>query len=369
LSGRKGDEVARLRLGRFVEQLPNHWVGPIGILLLLIIGFLDYLAGYYMSLSLFYLLPICFVAAKAGRRAGIIMSLAGALALCLVEALNRPPDLAIPILAWNVALRWGFFLLIAIGLTALQDETRRQRAQIETERLRSSILSSVSHDLRTPLAAITGAASTLLEPNNKLSVANRQELMETIYEEADRLSIQVNNLLEMTRLESETLRIRRELQPLEETVGAACRRIERQLGGRPLSISVPAELPMIPADGVLLEQVFFNLLENATKYTPPGSPLEITARKTDDSVLVELADRGPGLTEEEKDHVFEKFYRGRRHGTKGGAGLGLAICKAIVLAHGGKIWADNRAGGGAVFSFTLPADSSSTRSGRAAGLG
>jgi two-component system sensor histidine kinase KdpD len=353
--------VARLKLRRFTADLPKYWVGPLGVLMLAIVGFLDYLAGYNMNLSLFYLVPICFVAAKAGRGAGIIMSLAGALALCLVQALNRPPEMAILLLAWNVVLRGGLFLLVVIGLTALQEETRRQRAQIEVERLRSSILSSVSHDLRTPLAAITGAASTLLEPNDKLSPASRQELMETIYEEAGRLSIQVSNLLEMTRLESGTLRIRRELQPLEETVGAACRRLERQLAGRPLTIFIPPELPMIPADGVLLEQVFFNLLENATKYTPPGSALEILARRMEDSVQVEVADRGPGLTEEEKERVFEKFYRGQRHGSKGGAGLGLAICKGVVLAHGGRIWAANRPGGGAVFSFTLPLGGHSAR--------
>ena len=245
---------------------------------------------------------------------------------------------------------------LSLEIDRLGEEGRQQQVQIETERLRSSILSSVSHDLRTPLAAITTAASSLLNPDDRQSEGSRRELLQTIYEEADRLGIQVNNLLEMTRLEAGTLKLRKELQPLEETIGAACQRLERQLAGRQLAISVAPDLPMVPADGVLLEQVFFNLLENATKYTPPGSPLEITARKAESAVLVEVADRGPGLGEDEEQRIFEKFYRGQKRGATGGAGLGLSICKGIILAHGGRIWAGNRPGGGAVFSFSLPLD-------------
>ncbi|MFH1023834.1 MAG: sensor histidine kinase KdpD [Planctomycetota bacterium] len=245
---------------------------------------------------------------------------------------------------------------LSLEIDRLNEEGRQQQVQIETERLRSAILSSVSHDLRTPLTAITTAASSLLEPNEKLSGDSRRELLRTIYEESDHLTVQVNNLLEMTRLEAGTLKICKELQPLEETIGAACQRLERPLSGRPLSISLPPDLPMVPADGVLLERVFFNLLENATKYTPPGSPLEITARRNDSEVLVEIADRGPGLGEDEEERIFEKFYRGQKHGATGGAGLGLSICRGIILAHGGRVWAGNRSGGGAVFSFTLPLD-------------
>jgi two-component system, OmpR family, sensor histidine kinase KdpD len=245
---------------------------------------------------------------------------------------------------------------LSLEIDRLSEEGRQQQVEIDTERLRSSLLSSVSHDLRTPLAAITTAASSLLEPNEQLSANSRRELLRTIYEESDRLTVQVNNLLEMTRLEAGTLKIRKELQPLEETVGAACARLERQLAGRQLSIAMAPDLPMVPADGVLLEQVIFNLLENATKYTPPGSPLEIAARRSESAVLVEVADRGPGLGEDEAERIFEKFYRGQSHGSAGGAGLGLSICRGIVLAHGGRIWAGNRPGGGAVFSFTLPLD-------------
>lgn len=243
---------------------------------------------------------------------------------------------------------------LALEVDRLSQEAQTQQVEIETERLRSSILSSVSHDLRTPLAAITGAASSLLDPGVRLSETSREELLQTINEEAERLGLHVGNLLEMTRLQAGQLKVRKELQPLEETIGSACRRLERHLKGREVKISLPADLPMVPVDGVLLEQVFFNLLENATKYTPYGSALEITAQRKDDSVVVDIADHGPGLSEDERDRIFDKFYRGQSHGAAGGAGLGLAICKGVVEAHGGRIWAENRPGGGAVFHFTLP---------------
>jgi two-component system sensor histidine kinase KdpD len=243
---------------------------------------------------------------------------------------------------------------LALEVDRLSEESRRQELQIETERLRSSILSSVSHDLRTPLAAITGAASSLLDDDSRLGESNRRELTQTIYDEAERLGRLVNNLLEVTRLEAGAMRINKELQPLDEPIGAACSRLERQLEGRQVTITLPPGLPMVPIDGVLMEQVFFNLLENATKYTPAGSPLEVTASLRKEDVLVEISDHGPGLAEDERERIFEKFYRGREHAAAGGAGLGLTVCKGVVQAHGGRMWASNRTGGGAIFSFTIP---------------
>ena len=249
---------------------------------------------------------------------------------------------------------------LSLEVDRLTEEAQRQQVQIGTERFRNALLSSVSHDLRTPLAAITGAASSLLDSTNPLPEPNRQEMLLTIYEEAEKLGQQVGNLLEMTRLEAGTLSVRKELQPLEETIGSACQRLENLLRDRQVRIAIPPDLPLVPADAVLLEKVFFNLLENAAKYTPAGSPLEIEARQQGSNVLVEVRDHGSGLGEHEQERVFEKFFRGATHGRTSGAGLGLSICRGVIHAHGGRIWADNRPGGGAVFRFTLPLEASGT---------
>ena len=186
---------------------------------------------------------------------------------------------------------------LAIEVDRLTEEAGRQQVLIETETLRNALLSSVSHDLRTPLAVITGAASSLLSVDHHLPEANRQELLQTIYDEAERLSQQVNNLLEMTRLETGTLSVIKEFQPLEEVVGAACQRLERLLGNRSLQIGIQPGAFWVSVDGALLEKVFVNLLENAVKFSPEETPLEIEAMARDNNVIVEVRDRGCGIRE------------------------------------------------------------------------
>ena len=242
---------------------------------------------------------------------------------------------------------------LAIERAQLADEAQDAQVRIETERLRSSLLSSVSHDLRTPLATITGAASTILESGSQLDAQARQELLESVREEAERLNRLVQNLLEMTRLESGALQLHREWHPLEEVIGAALSRLGKKLSGRRVHTSVPSDLPLVPIDDVLVEQVLVNLLDNAIKYTPAESPIRIMATSTDEAVTVEIADHGPGLPRGEEDRIFEKFYRAQPDRGRG-SGLGLAICQGIVKAHGGRIWAQNLPEGGVAFLFTLP---------------
>jgi two-component system sensor histidine kinase KdpD len=236
----------------------------------------------------------------------------------------------------------------------LADEARRAQLRMETEQLRNALLSSVSHDLRTPLAVVTGATSTLLDPSAPKDEATRRELLETAHEEALRLSRLVQNLLDMTRLEAGALKLKKEMQPIEEVVGAALNRMENRLQGRTVTTSIPDELPLVPIDSALIEQVLINLLENATKYTPAGTAIDVSARtEGDDAILVEVADHGPGIAPEDQERVFDKFYRVReREG--GGVGLGLTICRGIVEAHGGRMWVMPSEGGGASFRFTLP---------------
>jgi two-component system sensor histidine kinase KdpD len=242
-------------------------------------------------------------------------------------------------------------MALAMERAELAEETDRARREIEAEQLRSSLLSSVSHDLRTPLAVITGAASTIVE-GKALDEATRQDLMKTILEEAERLNRLIRNLLDMTRLESGAIHVKREWLPLEEVVGSALNRLDARLEGRDVRVELPGDLPLAPFDPILMEQVLINLVENAAKYT--SGAIEIGAVSMPEEIVVEVADNGPGIPPGEETRVFEKFHRSIHEGSPGGVGLGLAICRAIVAAHGGRIWAQNRDHGGASFRFSLP---------------
>lgn len=243
---------------------------------------------------------------------------------------------------------------VVIERALLAREAHDAKIRVEAEKLRNLLLSSVSHDLRTPLATITGAASSLLEAEGLLQTETRGELMQSILDEAERLNRLLGNLLSMTRLESGGVSLQMEWQPLEEVVGASLNDVEKILHGRPVSVRIPDHLPLVLIDAALMEQVLVNLLENAIKYTAEGTMIEVTARTDDGQVVVEVADRGPGLPEGDEERIFEKFYRGVHAGDRGGVGLGMSICRGIVEAHGGKIWAVNRDGGGAAFCFTIP---------------
>jgi two-component system sensor histidine kinase KdpD len=230
-------------------------------------------------------------------------------------------------------------------------QAERARLDAERERLRGTLLSSVSHDLRTPLSAITGAASSLRD-DLALGAAPRRELTQTIYEEAERLDRMVGNLLDMTRLEAAEVHLKREWHSLEEVVGAALERVEGRLEGRRVGTAIPADLPLVPIDGLLVQQLLVNLLENALKYTPPTASLRIEATARGGGVEVVVADDGPGLPPGGEELVFEKFYRSA--GGHDGFGLGLAIARAIADAHGGRILAENLEPHGARFRVTLP---------------
>ena len=241
----------------------------------------------------------------------------------------------------------------AIERLRLAEETRAATLRARSEQLRSSLLSAVSHDLRTPLATITGAGTTLRDDRGRLDPGQRAELVDTICTEAERMERLVGNILDMVRIESGGMALRRDWVPLEEVLGSALVRLDARLSGREVRTDLPEGLPLVPVDPVLFEQVFVNLLENAVKYTPPGSSVDIGARVADHVLEIEVADRGPGIPEGQEERIFEKFQRGAQSGG-GGVGLGLPICRGIVEAHGGTIVAANREGGGAVFRIRLP---------------
>lgn len=245
---------------------------------------------------------------------------------------------------------------LCMELASLTEQNQEAQLQIESEQLRNALLSSVSHDLRTPLATITGASSSLLVNKASLSDTDKDELAQVILEESEHMTQLVRNLLEMTKLESGSTNIKKTWQNVEEIIGTALARLEKQLGDRRIVITIADNLPLLAMDEVLMQNVLLNLLENCIKYTPAQSPIEIDARKEGNVIRIEVRDRGRGLKDGEERLLFTKFYRSSHNGKQPGFGLGLAICKAIVNLHGGSIRASRREGGGSIFSLELPID-------------
>lgn len=309
------------------------------------------------DLQMLYLLAVVIAAVRFGRGPAMVTS---ALSVAAYDFLFVPPYFTFQV--HDGAYVLTFAMLFAVGWVAGTLSAQRQRLakaaeeaslRARTEQMRSALLSAVSHDLRTPLAAITGAASALCDTTASMPEAERAELVGSISEEAERMERMVGNLLDMTRLESGALEPKREWVPIDELAGSALGRLEAKLAGRPVKVTLEPGLPLLFVDPVVFEQVFVNLLENAAKYTPAGSAIDVSARADGADVVLEVSDRGPGLPPGAGDRVFEKFFRGRHSGVPG-AGLGLPICKGIVEVHGGRITAFDRDGGGATFRVAMP---------------
>jgi two-component system sensor histidine kinase KdpD len=248
-----------------------------------------------------------------------------------------------------------FAALIAIALERVHYVEVAQDAlvRMESERLRNSLLAALSHDLRTPLTVLVGLAESLTLTKPPLSPV-QLESAEAIQDEARRMSTLVSNLLDMARIESGEVKLNLQWQPLEEVVGSALNAARAMLKQHAVEVNMPRDLPLVRFDALLIERVLVNLLENASKYTPPGSKITLAARTVGDNLSVSVSDDGPGLTAGREEAVFQKFTRGERESATPGVGLGLSICRAIVESHHGKIVAMNRPGGGARFTFTLP---------------
>jgi two-component system sensor histidine kinase KdpD len=248
-----------------------------------------------------------------------------------------------------------FAALIAIALERVHYVEVAQDAlvRMESERLRNSLLAALSHDLRTPLTVLVGLAESLTLTKPPLSPA-QFESAEAIQDEARRMGTLVSNLLDMARIESGEVKLNLQWQPLEEVVGAALNATRGMLKQHLVDVHLPRDLPLVRIDALLIERVLVNLLENASKYTPPGSKIMLTAEVVAHQLSVSVSDNGPGLPAGREEVVFQKFTRGDRESATPGVGLGLAICRAIVESHQGKIVAVHRPGGGARFTFTLP---------------
>ncbi|HSX20786.1 MAG TPA: ATP-binding protein, partial [Gammaproteobacteria bacterium] len=245
-------------------------------------------------------------------------------------------------------------LALTMEVDLLQEQRKKVEIDKEVDHTRNVLLQSVSQDLRAPLATIMLTAGTQMQMAHGLSSERVRALGRAIYTQTEQLSRLVNNLLQITYLESNAVKLKKEPASLTVLVQRVIHSSRDKLGSTPVYIEIPSEIPLIPFDKVLMEGVFLNLLDNAIKFAPKEQTITISAKLSDDKVIVSVEDRGPGISGDEVSRLFEKFYRGRMLTSKRGLGLGLAICRMIIEAHGGIIWAENRDGGGSAFRFTLP---------------
>jgi K+-sensing histidine kinase KdpD len=299
-------------------------------------------------------LGVLVVTAGFGVGPAIVTAAGGGL---VFDFLFIPPVRRFAIADMRDALTLAAMLGVASVAGMIAERLRRQaqhsRRLAEIERQRSAVLSALSHDLRTPLAALVGAGVALCKDG--VAPSDQRAFSQMVADEAHRLNRLVCALLDLARLESGGLPLVQAPQPLEEVVGAALSRLEPQLEGRNVVIDLPEDIPSVPFDPLLIEQVIINLVENVIRHAGAHSPVEIGARVHRGEVVVEVGDRGPGVVAGEEEKVFDKLQRGRNaKRNDGGVGLGLTICRAMVAAHDGQIWLANRDGGGAVVSFTLP---------------
>lgn len=245
-------------------------------------------------------------------------------------------------------------IALALEVDRLQDQQTKKELETVVDDVRARLLHSVSHDLRTPLLAVMAGASNLMELGEKLDGKKIKQTGSDIYFETEQLSRLINNLLQITYLESHNVKLQIQPSSLEDVINLVIKTSSKKLQNRAVIINLPRELPLIPFDRTLIQEVFFNLIDNAVKFTPVGSPIEVETVLQSNDILINVSDHGPGIMPDELNKLFEKYYRGRMLTSERGLGLGLAICRSIVTAHGGEIWAENRKEGGVTFSFTLP---------------
>lgn len=300
------------------------------------------------DVEMLYVVAVLVSAVYLGRGPAIAAAAVGVLAY---DYLFVPPTFTFDVADGRYLFTFAMMFGIGLLVSSLADRARDAAVRAESEAMRGTLLSSVSHDLRTPLAAITGAATTLRD--QEVDATTRRELLETICDESDRMERLISNLLDMTRLASGAVVLRREWVPVEELVGAALARTEALLAGHRVRTEIPGGAALVSVDPLLLEQLLVNLLENAARHTPPGTEVLVRAHGGPGGLDVEVADRGPGIPAGEEDQVFERFHRGGR-ATGQGAGLGLAIARAIAEVHGGTLRLAPRDGGGASFRLLVP---------------
>ena len=317
------------------------------------------------NMVMIYQLAVVIAAAKLGLRPAIATAFIGVVAF---DFFFVPPRLTFSVTDKEYLVTFFGFIVIGVIISSLVAKVREQskeqarlarqaeQARIlqAQENLERALLNSISHDLRTPLVSIKGAISALKDNGGQLSSHARRELMETAYDETERLNRFVGNLLDLTRIEAGAVRLKKELCDVQELVGCALDAMEPRLGNREVLVELPASLALVSLDMVLMNQVLVNLLDNAIKHASDNSLIEIRGSESNDWLIIEVSDHGPGVPEPELARLFDKFYHIAIPERAGGTGLGLSICKGFVEAHGGKISAKNREIGGLTIEIRLP---------------
>lgn len=311
-----------------------------------------------VNIAMVYLLVVVIVALRYSRGPAI---LATVLAVATFDLLFVPPRGTFTVEDVQYVLTFAIMLAVGLIIARLKQNVRRQageqaklEAAAQTERVRSALLASISHDLRTPLAVMCGASSSLAERGERLSAEERQALARSLYQQAREMSEQVAKLLQMTRLEAGGITLERDWDSIADIAAAVLERLRERLAGHRVILELPGDLPLVRIDAALIEQVLANLLENAAKHTPPGTLVRLRAKRDARELVVSVEDYGPGLPAGAVQRIFDKFERGAPEGPGAGVGLGLAICRAIVQLHGGRVWAEELPGAGSAFRFTLP---------------
>jgi two-component system sensor histidine kinase KdpD len=341
---------------------PRAWIGhlcAIGAALLCTFAGLAMAPRFdIVNIAMVYLLAVVIIALTFSRGAAIASSV---LSVAAFDFMFVPPQGTFTVNDVQYLLTFVIMLSVALVISSLMDNRRRQAetqaalaVEAETERIRSTLLASISHDLRTPLAVMAGASSSLAEGGERLSPVERTALAHSIYGQARDMSEQVAKVLQMTRLETGAIKLERDWVAISEIAGSVLARLKERLAGHRLVVDIPADLPLVRADATLIDQALANLLENAARHTAAGTVVQVRAQRRDTELIVSVEDFGPGIDDRELERVFEKFQRGASEGPGGGVGLGLAICRSIVRLHGGRVWAEKVPGGGSAFRFTLP---------------
>jgi two-component system, OmpR family, sensor histidine kinase KdpD len=326
----------------------------ISVLLVLIMTLLGEFLKRWLeptNIVMFYLLAVVIAAIRWGQGPAIVTSVLSVLAF---DFFLVPPYLTLNVHDFEYLFTFAAFLIVGLIVSTLASKVRAQIIQRQTEKLHSALLNSISHDLKTPLVSITGALSAMLDSRSNLDTQQKQELLETARVESERLNHIVNNILDMTRTESGVLRISKKPCDLRDFIGACFEQVKDKIGSRTIKIDIPKDMPEVAVDFPYMLKAVLNVIDNALKYSPDRSPIEIEVSCTSKTARIVVRDHGDGISKDDLGKIFNKFYRVERVQNVQGTGLGLSISRNIIEAHAGHIRAESISGCGAAFIIELP---------------